>query len=170
MTGTLLLCRTALGAGQNPAHAGMHKLCHLVTDTDGQAKLMSGYERAYRVSNWLACLTICTQDLCLPKGSCLSAQDCACACRVGVDMPTVEVRCENLTMEAKVTVGSRALPTVLNSYRNFFEASVIHYGWCCPLPKQCHTRRVTCLHSQTCVSILSQQMPRHAVLQTASCL
>lgn len=38
-------------------------------------------------------------------------------------MPTVEVRCENLTMEAKVSVGSRALPTVLNSYRNFFEVS-----------------------------------------------
>ena len=46
-------------------------------------------------------------------------------CRVGVDMPTVEVRCENLTMEAKVTVGSRALPTVLNSYRNFFEVGLM---------------------------------------------
>lgn len=45
-------------------------------------------------------------------------------------MPAVEVRCENLTMEAKVTVGSRALPTVLNSYRNFFEVSFQRYhGW-----------------------------------------
>lgn len=45
-------------------------------------------------------------------------------------MPTVEVRCENLTMEAKVTVGSRALPTVLNSYRNFFEVGVWTTGFC----------------------------------------
>lgn len=43
-------------------------------------------------------------------------------------MPTVEVRCENLTMEAKVTVGSRALPTVLNSYRNFFEVGLRNVG------------------------------------------
>ena len=53
-------------------------------------------------------------------------------------MPTVEVRCENLSMEAKVTVGSRALPTVLNSYRNFFEVSLRYYGWHFALPKQCH--------------------------------
>lgn len=41
--------------------------------------------------------------------------------RVGIELATVEVRCESLTMEAKISVGSRALPTVLNAYRDFFE-------------------------------------------------
>ena len=36
-------------------------------------------------------------------------------------MPAVEVRFENLGVEADVYVGSRNLPTVLNSYRNFVE-------------------------------------------------
>ena len=40
---------------------------------------------------------------------------------MGISPSTVEVRFENLHIEAKVFVGARALPTVLNSYRNFFE-------------------------------------------------
>ena len=35
--------------------------------------------------------------------------------------PANEVRFENLGVEAEVFVGSRNLPTVINSYRNFFE-------------------------------------------------
>ncbi|KAL6839178.1 hypothetical protein ACP4OV_031069 [Aristida adscensionis] len=40
---------------------------------------------------------------------------------VGMDMPTVEVRFENLAVEAEVRVGSRGLPTVLNSITNSIE-------------------------------------------------
>lgn len=42
---------------------------------------------------------------------------------VGIAPATVEVRFQDLHIEAKVFVGARALPSVLNSYRNFFE------GW-----------------------------------------
>ena len=38
-----------------------------------------------------------------------------------MEMPAVEVRFENLTVESSVYVGSRALPSVLNAYRNFVE-------------------------------------------------
>lgn len=48
-----------------------------------------------------------------------------CICRVGIVPSSVEVRFENLHIQAKVFVGARALPSVLNSYRNFFEVSVI---------------------------------------------
>ena len=45
-------------------------------------------------------------------------------CRVGIVPSSVEVRFENLHIQAKVFVGARALPSVLNSYRNFFEVSM----------------------------------------------
>ena len=45
-------------------------------------------------------------------------------CRVGIAPSTVEVRFQDLHIQAKVFVGARALPSVLNSYRNFFEVSV----------------------------------------------
>ncbi|PON90758.1 ABC type transporter protein [Trema orientale] len=41
--------------------------------------------------------------------------------RVGVDIPTIEVRFERLDVEAEVYVGSRALPTILNFSVNIFE-------------------------------------------------
>lgn len=41
--------------------------------------------------------------------------------RVGIELPTIEVRYENLTIEADCYVGDRALPTLLNSTRNIFE-------------------------------------------------
>ena len=44
---------------------------------------------------------------------------------MGITTSSVEVRFEDLRVEAKVFVGARALPTVLNSYRNFFEVSVV---------------------------------------------
>jgi ABC-type multidrug transport system fused ATPase/permease subunit len=41
--------------------------------------------------------------------------------KVGIELPTIEVRYENLTIEADCYVGDRALPTLLNSTRNIFE-------------------------------------------------
>ncbi|KAH9312806.1 hypothetical protein KI387_027841 [Taxus chinensis] len=43
--------------------------------------------------------------------------------RVGINLPTVEVRFENLTVDAKCLVGGRSLPTLWNSARNFIEVS-----------------------------------------------
>lgn len=41
--------------------------------------------------------------------------------RVGLDMPTIEVRFEHLTVETEAYVGSRALPTMFNFSANMFE-------------------------------------------------
>nr|GMD77748.1 Pleiotropic drug resistance protein 1 [Ipomoea batatas] len=41
--------------------------------------------------------------------------------RVGIDMPTIEVRYEHLNIEATAYVGSRALPTFINAFTNIFE-------------------------------------------------
>ena len=46
--------------------------------------------------------------------------------RVGIELSKVEVRFENLSVEADVHVGGRAMPTVLNSFRNFAEVGT---GW-----------------------------------------
>jgi len=44
-------------------------------------------------------------------------------CRVGIKTPTVIVQYAGLGVDAVVHVGSRALPSVWNSYRNTFEVS-----------------------------------------------
>ncbi|EEF35084.1 ATP-binding cassette transporter, putative [Ricinus communis] len=41
--------------------------------------------------------------------------------RVGIELPTIEVRFENLNIEAEAFVGSRALPTFVNFSINLFE-------------------------------------------------
>ncbi|XP_052166850.1 ABC transporter G family member 47 [Oryza glaberrima] len=41
--------------------------------------------------------------------------------RVGIKLPTIEVRYENLNVEAESYVGSRGLPTIFNTYANIFE-------------------------------------------------
>ncbi|KAI3860698.1 hypothetical protein MKX03_014734 [Papaver bracteatum] len=48
--------------------------------------------------------------------------------RVGIDIPTIEVRYENLTIDAEAYAGSRALPTILNYFANYVEGclSFIH--------------------------------------------
>ncbi|CAD6237901.1 unnamed protein product [Miscanthus lutarioriparius] len=48
--------------------------------------------------------------------------------RVGIDMPTIEVRFQNLEAEAEVRVGSSGLPTVVNSIVNTVEeaANALH--------------------------------------------
>lgn len=44
--------------------------------------------------------------------------------RVGIELPTVEVRFEHLTVQAQCHVGSRALPTLLNTARNVAEGAL----------------------------------------------
>ncbi|MQM20638.1 hypothetical protein Taro_053662 [Colocasia esculenta] len=43
--------------------------------------------------------------------------------RVGIDLPTIEVRFENLSIGAEAYVGSRALPTMINSGVNVLETA-----------------------------------------------
>lgn len=42
-------------------------------------------------------------------------------CRVGIEIPKIEVRFEKLSIEGDVYVGSRALPTLLNATLNTIE-------------------------------------------------
>ncbi|KNA08458.1 hypothetical protein SOVF_162410 isoform A [Spinacia oleracea] len=44
--------------------------------------------------------------------------------RVGIDIPTIEVRFENLNLEAEVYVGSRALPSFVNFLTNIVEGAL----------------------------------------------
>ncbi|KAH9609119.1 hypothetical protein KSS87_004485, partial [Heliosperma pusillum] len=53
---------------------------------------------------------------------CLGLQERkALALRVGIDFPTIEVRFENLNIEAEAYVGSRASPTLVNFTANLIE-------------------------------------------------
>jgi hypothetical protein len=45
--------------------------------------------------------------------------------RVGIEIPTIEVRYEHLNIEAYAYVGGRALPTLLNSITNQVEVNFI---------------------------------------------
>jgi hypothetical protein len=40
---------------------------------------------------------------------------------VGIELPKIEVRYQNLNVEAEAYVGSRGLPTIFNSYANVLE-------------------------------------------------
>lgn len=44
--------------------------------------------------------------------------------RVGLDVPTIEVRFEHLNVEAEAHVGSRALPTIFNFSINLLEVTM----------------------------------------------
>ncbi|WCJ30205.1 ABC transporter G family member 39 [Euphorbia peplus] len=48
--------------------------------------------------------------------------------RVGIAMPTIEVKFEYLNVEAQAYIGSRALPTVFNFATNMFEEFLYHLG------------------------------------------
>ncbi|KAJ8638657.1 hypothetical protein MRB53_012924 [Persea americana] len=48
--------------------------------------------------------------------------------KVGIQLPTVEVRFEHLTIEAKCYVGNRALPTLINTARNIAESALAAIG------------------------------------------
>lgn len=49
-------------------------------------------------------------------------------CRVGVEIPKVEVRMESLRVEAECYVGIRALPTLNNTARNMLESVLSFFG------------------------------------------
>lgn len=44
-------------------------------------------------------------------------------CRAEIDLASVEVRFQNLSIDADIAVGSRGEPTVLNAYRNKLEVN-----------------------------------------------
>ncbi|KAI3521518.1 hypothetical protein L1887_10988 [Cichorium endivia] len=48
--------------------------------------------------------------------------------KVGISLPTVEVRFQNLSVEADCHVGDRALPTLINSARNIIESLLATVG------------------------------------------
>ncbi|KAF1002269.1 hypothetical protein AG4045_002333 [Apium graveolens] len=48
--------------------------------------------------------------------------------KVGITLPTVEVRYEHLTIEADCFIGDRALPTLPNTVRNIFESALSVFG------------------------------------------
>ncbi|KAK7387230.1 hypothetical protein VNO78_27860 [Psophocarpus tetragonolobus] len=48
--------------------------------------------------------------------------------RVGLDVPSIEVRYKNLTIGADVQLGSRALPTLINHTRDIFEGMLTGIG------------------------------------------
>ncbi|KAK9269029.1 hypothetical protein L1049_000797 [Liquidambar formosana] len=62
--------------------------------------------------------------------------------RVSLDIPTIEVRFENLNVDAEAYVGRRALPTILNSCYNLLE-SVSNYLHIFPSQK----KRLSILHN-----------------------
>lgn len=43
-----------------------------------------------------------------------------------MEVPKIEVRFENLNIEADVQAGTRALPTLVNVSRDFFEVSLLY--------------------------------------------
>lgn len=45
----------------------------------------------------------------------------AVCCRVGVELDRVEIRFEDLRVRATAESAGRVLPSIWNSYRNFFE-------------------------------------------------
>lgn len=45
-------------------------------------------------------------------------------CRVGIVLPSIEVRYEHLTVEADAYIGSRALPTCTNFMTNLLEVNI----------------------------------------------
>ncbi|GAU15123.1 hypothetical protein TSUD_08610 [Trifolium subterraneum] len=55
--------------------------------------------------------------------------------RVGLDIPTVEVRFEHINVEAQVYVGGRALPSLLNFFVNVLEG-FLNYLHIVPSPKK----------------------------------
>lgn len=49
-------------------------------------------------------------------------------CRVGIKLPTVEVRYENLSVEADCQIGNRAIPSLPNVTRNLIESALSLVG------------------------------------------
>ena len=49
--------------------------------------------------------------------------------RVGIRLPSVEVRFENLTVEAQAEAAGRELPSIFNSYRSWVEVGPLELDW-----------------------------------------
>ena len=49
--------------------------------------------------------------------------------RVGIKLPSVEVRFEDLTVEAQAEAAGRELPSIFNSYRNWVEVGPLELNW-----------------------------------------
>jgi hypothetical protein len=65
----------------------------------------------------------------------------ACFNRVGIQLPKIEVRYDNLNVEAEAYVGSRGLPTLPNTYANVLEV----YG-----ALSCHNCQTSLPHYTRC--------------------
>ena len=52
--------------------------------------------------------------------------------RVGIDLPAIEVRYEDLSIEVDAVVGSRALPTLWNVTANFLQVNWLPTKSICP--------------------------------------
>ena len=72
-------------------------------------------------------------------------------CRVGIEMSRVEVRFEDLRIDADVFVGGRAMPTVLNSVRNFVEVRSRLFCLRCPRSAACRDRLLQYLLLAICL-------------------
>lgn len=59
---------------------------------------------------------------------CIDCKVASLFCRVGIQLPTVEVRFKHITVQAKCYVGTRALPTLVNTIRNFIESALGSLG------------------------------------------
>lgn len=67
---------------------------------------------------------ICVLVCLLNSGSLNSCvQNRSGMCRAEIDLASVEVRFQNLSIDADIAVGSRGEPTVLNAYRNKLEVN-----------------------------------------------
>ena len=56
--------------------------------------------------------------------------------RVGIKLPSVEVRFEDLTVEAQAEAAGRELPSIFNSYRNWVEVGTFELMSLCSSPSQ----------------------------------
>ncbi|KAI7727409.1 LOW QUALITY PROTEIN: hypothetical protein M8C21_009515 [Ambrosia artemisiifolia] len=53
--------------------------------------------------------------------------EASCSVLVGIDLPTIEVKFEHMTVEADVKTGSRALPSFINFHIDLYENSISRY-------------------------------------------
>jgi len=81
--------------------------------------------------------------------------------RVGITIPTIEVRYENLSIDADCYVGNRALPTLLNSTQNFFE---VCHSLCVKTPQERKKFCNTHLSSFTVKTLQERNSAQHPSL------
>ncbi|KAF8696862.1 hypothetical protein HU200_036501 [Digitaria exilis] len=109
-----------LGLGPRERRALLERLVR-VADEDNERFLLKLKERVERCVLLLGALAWPHGDWPATNPSDHSRSVLLLSCRVGIDMPTIEVRFEHLRAEAEVRVGTSGLPTVLNSMTNKLE-------------------------------------------------